>query len=83
VSILAFLIGNETVSQILLLPMGPLLYLLAPPHLFGYDYQGNPVYEGNPIYPFVVIFALLICVPFYSVISFFALLKLSKLKSNS
>jgi hypothetical protein len=82
-SSVAFLVGNETVSKIFLPPMAPLTHLLAPPILFGHDYQGNPVYEGNSIYPFVIFVVLLICIPFYSVISFLALLILNKLKSNN
>ena len=80
---IAFIIGNETISQILLPPMAPLIYLLAPPLVFGHDYQGNPVYEGNPAYAFVIIFVFLTCIPFYSIISFFVLLILNKSKSNN
>lgn len=82
-SIIAFIIGNEPATRILLPPTAVLIDTIAPPIPFGHDYQGNVVYEGNPIYVFAIIIGFFACIPFYSLISFLVLLLIGRTKTKS
>ena len=82
-SIIAFIIGNEIATQILLPPTAVLIHALAPPIPFGQDYQGNVIYEGNPLNGFAIIIGFFACIPFYSLISFLVLLLIGRIKTKS
>lgn len=62
---------NKTVSQILLAP------LVIATNTFSLN---NAAHEGTPSGGFLVIFGLILCVLFYSIISFFALLVINRLR---
>ncbi len=78
VTFVCMLVGNKTVSQILLSPLVLLIYTLGHPPLLGYAPQGNQMYEGTPIDGIIIIFGIFLCIPFYSTISFFVFALLNR-----
>jgi hypothetical protein len=59
-----------------------LVYLVGPGPILGYDEQGNPTYEGTPVHVIAGFIGLLLGVPIYSMISYYVLWAIMRLRSE-
>ena len=79
---IAYSIGNDKVTLVLLWYAVIPVYLVGPGPLLGYDEQGNPMHEATPVHLLAWFAGLLLGIPIYSVVSYFALRAITRSRSN-